>query len=1211
MLARAPVEPRLFRPLVFARPTRLVWPPSWASHLPFAFWIVDALRPRTFVELGTHTGVSYSGFAQAVQELGAGTACYAVDTWAGDDQAGLYGEDIYEEWSAFHARHFGGFSRLVRSTFDEARAHFADRAIDLLHIDGLHTYEAVRHDFETWLPKVSRRSVVLFHDINVREGGFGAWRHWEEVREAYPSFAFVHGHGLGVLAVGPEMAPDVAWLTSLSPTGPEAAEVHRVFSTVGELWTAHIFLDRARGDLARVSSEHGRLQAEHDHLRATADRMAAQLREAADISAAAVRVENAWRDRLRSAEALLAERTAVASAAEARLANAEAAAVEARANAEQALQQLHALQQQPPRADDAQARRMRRAGVEVSLDERDRAASVLLATLGQAFPAAPPAPTSIAGTIRRRLRWSGLNGARLRRHPLEAARALAGLAHPAFRRNIGLLGASGVFDEGHYAGHEAVKAVPAVRLREHFIRHGDRAGLSPHPLFDAMWYRSQSPDLPPDTRLLLHYLRFGAGEGRDPHPLFDSEIYLSRIHGKLGPGESPLAHFLRVGAADGVSPHPLFDVAHYLEQHPAVAAAGHNPLLHYLETAHDERLDPHPLFSTRYYLANNPDIGTTNPLVHFVRHGAAEGRAPHPLFDVRHYLRQRPDVRHSGVNALCHYLHAAHAEDVDPHPLFDSSFYLEQAEGLGARGMNPLVHFVESGWRLGLKPNPWFDPLWYREQNPELPAALNPLVHYGTYGWREGRDPAPDFSLAGYLEQHPDVAAARVDPLAHHLQSRLREAPPVLAATSARRAPSRMFQVTGAADHGPKTVVVVSHVSPWPVRAGNEYRLRRLLQHTQRQGYRIVLVLAPIPSEPIASEAFDRAAAEFGNVVLCEPAGGIRFSLRDCPDVLSRLAGRPISAAPLEDAGTAFAEADRAFCHDTVCAVVTALAETLGRVAVVAEYVFMTRVFQPLGHGVLKVVDTHDVFSQKGSNVIAFGIEDADMPARDEARRLARADVVVAIHPADAAALSALVPEREVIVAGVDADVDAGRPWPEQHVAVLAGSANALNLAGVRDFLRFAWPDIQARVPGVMLRIVGGVGRAVPPGIRGVTTLGHVPDLAAEYAAARVAINPTVAGTGLKIKTVEALAHLTPVVGWPHSRDGLSDSLAAFVREARDWRAFAEAVAGALQEVRCPFDEAATRVIREELSAAQVYRAFDDRLQRFFAGAPSGPEGSA
>ena len=182
----------LLRSIVFTRPVRLVDPPSWVPHIPFAFWLIDALRPRTVVELGTHTGVSYSAFAQAVQILGLDAATYAVDTWKGDHQAGFYGEDVFEEWASFHDDHFCAFSRLVRSTFDEALSKFPDGGVDLLHIDGLHTYEAVRQDFESWFPKLSNRAVVLMHDTNVREADFGVWRFWAEIASRYPSFAFAH-----------------------------------------------------------------------------------------------------------------------------------------------------------------------------------------------------------------------------------------------------------------------------------------------------------------------------------------------------------------------------------------------------------------------------------------------------------------------------------------------------------------------------------------------------------------------------------------------------------------------------------------------------------------------------------------------------------------------------------------------------------------------------------------------------------------------------------------------------------------------------------------------------------------------------------------------------------------------------------------------------------------------------------------------------------
>ncbi len=100
------------------------------------------------------------------------TQCYAVDTWGGDEHAGQYGEGPRQVLDT-NQQHYSDFSTLVRSTFDQALEHFPQGSIDLLHIDGLHTLEAVRHDFESWLPKLSDRAVVIMHDADVRQRGFG------------------------------------------------------------------------------------------------------------------------------------------------------------------------------------------------------------------------------------------------------------------------------------------------------------------------------------------------------------------------------------------------------------------------------------------------------------------------------------------------------------------------------------------------------------------------------------------------------------------------------------------------------------------------------------------------------------------------------------------------------------------------------------------------------------------------------------------------------------------------------------------------------------------------------------------------------------------------------------------------------------------------------------------------------------------------------
>ena len=154
-LSKSDGSPQPARPPVCLSEPALVTRSAWLSLVPLGMLMVDLARPDVLVELGADTGVSYCAFCQAVQELGLSTRCYAVDTWNGDPQSGFYGQDVFESLQSYHDPLYGQFSTLLRSTFDAVLPSFAPGSVDLLHIDGLHTYEAVRHDFESWLPSSS------------------------------------------------------------------------------------------------------------------------------------------------------------------------------------------------------------------------------------------------------------------------------------------------------------------------------------------------------------------------------------------------------------------------------------------------------------------------------------------------------------------------------------------------------------------------------------------------------------------------------------------------------------------------------------------------------------------------------------------------------------------------------------------------------------------------------------------------------------------------------------------------------------------------------------------------------------------------------------------------------------------------------------------------------------------------------------------------
>jgi hypothetical protein len=175
-------------------------PSTWSGHVPFMRFLVTLIRPRTFVELGTQYGMSFLTGVDAMANAGVECRSVAVDSWLGEEHTGLYDSDVY----SFFVERLGKYENasLIRSLFADAIDHFQDGSIDLLHIDGLHTYEAVLRDFSMYLPKMSSRGIVLLHDTRVYERDFGVWRLWEELSEQYPCFDFLHSHGLGVVYVG-------------------------------------------------------------------------------------------------------------------------------------------------------------------------------------------------------------------------------------------------------------------------------------------------------------------------------------------------------------------------------------------------------------------------------------------------------------------------------------------------------------------------------------------------------------------------------------------------------------------------------------------------------------------------------------------------------------------------------------------------------------------------------------------------------------------------------------------------------------------------------------------------------------------------------------------------------------------------------------------------------------------------------------------------
>ena len=134
------------------------------------YGVIREQRPETIVEIGSYLGRSSVFFALSLREARRGGRLVAVDPHTGDRQQleGLAAESLPSfELFREHCR-AAGVEDLVDArvaTSLEVAASWSG-AIDLLYVDGWHSYDAVVADGKAWLPHLSATGVVVFDDYS-------------------------------------------------------------------------------------------------------------------------------------------------------------------------------------------------------------------------------------------------------------------------------------------------------------------------------------------------------------------------------------------------------------------------------------------------------------------------------------------------------------------------------------------------------------------------------------------------------------------------------------------------------------------------------------------------------------------------------------------------------------------------------------------------------------------------------------------------------------------------------------------------------------------------------------------------------------------------------------------------------------------------------------------------------------------------------------
>ena len=126
------------------------------NHHEFLEGLIEELpKDMIYVELGVKLGQSLSYIVVEALNQNKNITAYAIDPWNNEDTYKLFLKNIEP---------IKDYVTVVKSYSNKEFIKFEDNSIDLLFVDGDHSYEGVYEDCINWYSKV--RHIMLFDDIN-------------------------------------------------------------------------------------------------------------------------------------------------------------------------------------------------------------------------------------------------------------------------------------------------------------------------------------------------------------------------------------------------------------------------------------------------------------------------------------------------------------------------------------------------------------------------------------------------------------------------------------------------------------------------------------------------------------------------------------------------------------------------------------------------------------------------------------------------------------------------------------------------------------------------------------------------------------------------------------------------------------------------------------------------------------------------------------
>ncbi|NUQ61756.1 MAG: glycosyltransferase [Pirellulales bacterium] len=380
-------------------------------------------------------------------------------------------------------------------------------------------------------------------------------------------------------------------------------------------------------------------------------------------------------------------------------------------------------------------------------------------------------------------------------------------------------------------------------------------------------------------------------------------------------------------------------------------------------------------------------------------------------------------------------------------------------------------------------------------------------------------------------------------------------------------------------------------------RGGAQVRSATLLEHLHARGHRVSLVLAS------RRPGKEKLPGELARCV--DHVSTIALAGRPFPGTLTRPLARATRPAHWPAVRLVQSVANWLRPRPSVLDEVADLVDRFRPEVLWVNGSYLTPLIArvPRHCATLRVVDTLDVMHLRDASLRQAGLpEECGVTCSGEIALLDSFDLVLAIQDEERQVLEEMLPRKRVITVG---HACAARPLPGGEPAVVfVGSGGPTNVHAVKTFIERAWPRVLHACAGARLEIVGSVCRA--EGLRNLAARpenrlmlrGTVARIADAYDGPAVVICPLWAGSGLKIKMVEALSYGKAVVASPTAAQGLESGIGSAFLVAETLEQFASAVIDLLTNLdrREALASAAADYASAAFGLAAVYAGLDEAL---------------